>query len=118
MFNPQTQLENIYDISAIVDTHRRIAFGLMRCALLDSVKMCSNPDDECAEDKDFRIERGMMVSCQSCNAYVEAKDGKVMKKMCPDIEGWGFNRNIGKCEYRSSQCFECNGRLHIIPCLL
>ena len=87
-------------------------------ALLGTVKMCANPEEDCAEDNDFDLERGMIATCKSCNVYLEAKDGKVMKKVCPDIEGWGFNRNIGKCEYRSSQCFECNGRLHIIPCLL
>ena len=53
----------------------------------------------------------MYISCVDCRKYVEIKQGKVTKKSCPNIAGWGFNAHTKKCENKSPHCIECNGGL-------
>ena len=75
-----------------------------------TVHLCKGEYDTCADDLESQT-NGTFMACDNCRDYLEISNGKVTRKTCPYIEGWGFNVATRKCEYRSPNCFECYSRL-------
>ena len=77
--------------------------------VVESVKMCNLPEEVCAYSNEL-YRNGKFMACYDCHTFLDIKAGQITKKTCPDVEGWGFNSDVRKCVYRSTQCYECNGR--------
>ena len=76
-----------------------------------AVPLCKGEYDTCVYNLELEMD-GTFMSCDNCHDYLEISNGNVTRKSCPYVDGWGFNVATRKCEYRSPNCFECNGRLH------
>ena len=79
-------------------------------AVVATVPLCKGDYDTCVYNLELEMD-GTFMSCDNCHDYLEISNGKVTRKSCPYIEGWGFNVATRKCEYGSPNCFECDGRL-------
>ena len=79
-------------------------------AVVATAPLCKGDYDTCVYNLELQMD-GTFMSCDNCHDYLEISNGKVTRKSCPYIEGWGFNVDTRKCEYGSPNCFECDGRL-------